>query len=147
MKKFSLIFLISFLIYILAIFAVPYMTARIWADVIALLFILACCYQLLYIIFLRKRDSVSLGRSISRYFLYLFSAVITVILIYYGNNFINGFTPTNFFGQEIGEKVYGFEAVIKDEWAHLFAIPLVFISFLYQIIYYIFYCKHKNKSI
>ena len=147
MKKFSLIFLISFLIYILAIFAVPYMTARIWADVIALLFILACCYQLLYIIFLRKWDSVSLGRSISRYFLYLFSAVITVILIYYGNNFINGFTPTNFFGQEIGEKVYGFEAVIKDEWAHLFAIPLVFISFLYQIIYYIFYRKQKNKSI
>ena len=147
MKKFSLIFLISFLIYILAIFAVPYMTARIWADVIALLFILACCYQLLYIIFLRKRDSVSLGRSISRYFLYLFSAVITVVLIYYGNNFINGFTPTNFFGQEIGETVYGFEAVIKDEWAHLFAIPLVFISFLYQIIYYIFYRKQKNKSI
>ncbi|MBR5773695.1 MAG: hypothetical protein IKY44_02470 [Clostridia bacterium] len=146
MKIFSLIFSLSFLTYISAIFARPYITGAIWADVLLLLFILACCYQLLYIIFLRKKDSVSLGRSISRYFLHFFSVVIAVILIYYANNFINGFTPGTWVGHATGETVYGFEAVVSDGFAHLFLVPLAFISFLYQIVYCLVSRRFKNKS-
>ena len=146
MKKYSVVFPISFLTYIFSYLAMPYMTAKIWADIIGLLFILACCFQLLYIIHLRKKENVTLGRSIGRYFLFLSFTAIAIVVISYGNIFVNGYAPSTWTGQQIGDTVYGFKAVINAGWSHFVCIPILFVSFVYQIGYYFISRKLKNKS-
>ena len=71
MKKYDFIFKISFITYLLALIARPYMTARIWADIILFIFIFSCMYQITYIFYLRKKENVTFLKSIAKYFLYL----------------------------------------------------------------------------
>lgn len=147
MKKFSMLYLISFFPYILALFALPYMTARLWADAIGLCFIFSCCYQLLYIIYLRKKEAVTLGRSIGRYFLYLSFTAITTVAIWFADNFFNGYTPTTWVGgYPTGDTVYGFQAILQDNMMLFFSAILLSISLIYHIAYFSISRFIKNKS-
>lgn len=143
MKKLSIIYCVSFLIYIPRFFVNPYVTARLYADIINLIFILILLFQLLYIIFLRKKDAVSLPRAIARFFLYTTVSAEIILLIWYGNNFINGYTPTSFYGEPVGDTIYGFSAVFQDSWSHIIFVPVLFISIIYQVMYL---CINKNMS-
>ena len=71
MKKYNFIFKISFISYLLALVAMPYMTARIWADIILFIFIFFCIYQINYIFYFRKEENVTFLEGIANYFLYL----------------------------------------------------------------------------
>lgn len=146
MKKYSVVYLVSFMFYIPSFFAMPFMTARTWADIIALMFMLACCYQLLYIIYFRRKENITLGRSIARYFLFLSVTFVAIIVIGYGDIFLNGYAPTTWTGQQIGDTLYGFEAIVNDSWTHSFCVPVLLVSFVYQIGYYFISRTIKNKS-
>ena len=63
MKKYTNIFVITFITYILMIFARPYVTAQVCADLCLFLFILAIIYQIVYIIYFRKKDNVNFVKS------------------------------------------------------------------------------------
>ncbi len=43
--------------------------------------------------------------------LLFFSSLEALVFLYYINNFVNGFTPTDLLGTTIGDTVYGFKAV------------------------------------
>lgn len=147
MKKSGLVFAISFITYVAAFFASPYVTAQLWADCLAFLFFAALIYQLLYIIFLRKSESVSLGRAIARFFLFTAFSAEAIIVIYHADNFINGYTPTGFWGEVVGDTVYGFDAILADGWANFLFVPALIICTVYQIAYFaVSYKIKKPKS-
>lgn len=68
------------------------------------------------------------------------------IVFYYGNNFINGFTPTDFVGNVSGETVYGFNAIKQDSWANIFFIPSISFISLIQIVYFLTKIKKSKKK-
>lgn len=146
MKKYSLIYLLSFISYIPAFFSLPFMTARTWADLLGLLFIICCCYQLLYILFLRKKEDVSLPRSISRLFLYASFVLIIIAGIWIGNLYFNGYTPTAFLsGEKLGPTVYGLEALKEDGFTTYLSLTAFFIGIIYTAMYIII-SKTLNKK-
>lgn len=134
---YSIIYLVSFIMYPLILIAMPDVTAQTWADAVALVFVAAVCYELVYIFHLRKKDNVSLKRAIALYFLYLFSSVEVYIFLYYADNFINGFATSDFLGNPTSEVMYGFEAIVKDTWAHMVFVPILVICVVYQIVYFV----------
>ena len=76
----------------------------------------------------------------------LLTLVEIFIVIHYVDNFINGFTPTDLFGNKTVETVYGFNAIKKDGWANLFFVPAIsFISNI-QIIYFLTKIKKSKKK-
>lgn len=134
---YSIIYLLSFIMYPLILMAMPKVTAQTWADIVMFIFIIAVFYELVYIFHLRKKDNVSLKRAIALYFLYLFSAVEVYIFLYYADNFINGFATSDFLGNSTSEVMYGFEAIAQDTWAHAIFVPVLVICVVYQIIYFV----------
>ena len=144
MKKFSLIFLLSFISYPLGFIAAPYITAQTWADIISFLFIGANVYQFLYIVYLRKKDNVSFGRSIANYFLYALGSFVLWEIYVYFDMFFNGYTECAFLG-ECYETYYGFEAWKHNEFDNIVYGMLSLICFIYFISYYLI-SKKKKKS-
>lgn len=133
MKKLSLVFLISFVTYPFAAKARPYATARTWADILVMIFFAAVLYQLLYIIFLRKKNNVSLGRSIGRWFLYFFWTGTAFVIYCYLDMFINGYTYC--FLTTSNGPYYGFEA-----WSrcieNFIMVPFLILSVIYTVAYF-----------
>lgn len=120
MKKYDFIFKISFISYLLALIARPYMTAQSWADSILFIFIFSCMYQITYILYLRKKENVTFLNSIANYFLYL--TYISDILV--GYMFLDtvleiGYTN----GWELVGLVY-------------IGLPVFIICSIYQFVYY-----------
>ena len=144
MKKYSLIYMISFVMYPFLYVALPYATAKAWADITVLIFIAAAVYQLLYMIFLRKKDDVSLKRSIARYFLYLFITSAIPLVWFYADIFFNGYTFT-FLNASDGP-YYGFEAWSAAVWENIIYLPLLAIFTAYITTYCIVSHRLKNKS-
>ena len=68
-------------------------------------------------------------------FLILFSVLELIVISHYINNFINGFTPSDFVGNANGDTVYGFQAIKQDEWTHLMAFPIIHLASAFQILY------------
>lgn len=111
--KFSIIYFVSFFLY-------PFTPALIYplgdygaVAVAVLIFLL----QLLYIVWLRRKENVSLGRSIARFFLFLLIQLNVMYVCYFVNTFINGYNDRRFFwsSEPIVYVYYGFEAWAKDE--------------------------------
>ena len=146
MKKYSIIFALSFLTYGIALSVSQYVTARLWADGLALLFGVAVLYELLYIVVLRKKEAVSLGNAIAFYFICFFTECELIVVCYYVRLFVKGYTPTDFLGNINGEKVYGVEAIAADGFANFIFVPLLLISVLYQVAYFVVrYVKKKRR--
>ncbi|MBE5864916.1 MAG: hypothetical protein E7292_01720 [Lachnospiraceae bacterium] len=148
MKKKSLyylFFLLSFIMYSVILFAVPYVTAQLWADITMYIFIVAIGYQLIYLFYLRKKDNLKFGGAVALYFLCLFISLEMFGILYYVDLAVNGYTPTDFLGNQIGETVYGWTAIGSDGWANYILVPFFLISILYQAIYMIAVFKKGRK--
>ena len=129
MKKiYSIIFALSFLTYGIALSVNHYVTARLWADCLAYLFGVAVLYELVYIIVLRKKEKVSLGKAIGFYFLCFFTECELIAACYYGRLYFKGYTPTDFLGNVNGETIYGFAAIEADGWANFISPPILCVS-------------------
>lgn len=148
-KPVSIIFELSFLAYPLLLAAIPYVTARAWADIIAALWGAAVLFELVYIVYLRKKDGVSLGRSIAKYILYLLLSLAMLILACWFKAYFNGYRPAGLFGKPIGRTRYGFAAVkelLTNSWDHIFDIPILIIILIYTLVYLVISRKIKVKS-
>lgn len=113
--KSSIIYFVSFFLYPFPAFQVLLPRPSFVCVVATVLIFL---FQLTYIIWLRRKENVSLGRSIARFFLYLLAVPNAVLVWYFVDTFINGYTYVTLFGYT-GATYYGFEAWARDEWMKL----------------------------
>ncbi len=140
--KFSILYALSFLVYPLMVFFewINHIDeGGIWC-VLAVLILFA----LAYLIFLRKQEQVSLGRSIARTFLYGFFVLNLLTVLFLIEDYFFGYTETGLFW--VGETYYGLEAWREDavtRW--LFFITLVpFV--LYAVGYALVSAAMRNKA-
>ncbi|MBQ8612715.1 MAG: hypothetical protein IJ416_00670 [Ruminiclostridium sp.] len=144
-KKFSIIYFLSFFIYTaIILFNWIYYLGDYTCVALA---ILTGIYELVYIVFLRRKEAVSLGRSIARFFLYALASLSLLFITFLADNFINGYQETAWItGEAIGERYYGWEAVVNDEWGFAF-FKIVFIPFIiYTIVYFSVSAYLKKKK-
>ena len=139
MNKYTKMFKISFIFYILVLLVSDYITARLWADFILYLFILSVIYQLVYIFYLCKKENKKVLNSLGMYFLYAISSVSIFMLIDCVKSFIFGYTPS-FIGISSGTTYYGFEALTESISMFIY-IPW----FILNIIIIIIYCFINRK--
>lgn len=66
---------------------------------------------------------------------------------YYIDNYINGYTSSDFLGNMIDETVYGWEAIKNDGWAHLIFLPVISLASLSQCIYFGIKLKENKRYI
>ena len=144
--KYNLLFKLSFIMYILIIFARPYVSAKVWADAILVLFVVAVGYQLLYLFCFRKKEHLKFGRTIAQYFLCSLLSLEVWTVLHCGDLFINGFTPRDWLGSFIGETVYGWAAITGDGIDFFCYSAIVIVSTIYQIVYGLVFIKKKNGS-
>lgn len=141
-EKYYLYFRLSFVTYVLMMIALPYVTAQTWADIILLLFIMTLIYQFIYMIFLRKKDNKKFSNVFLKFLLYGITLVSVYILIVYIDNFINGYTLTDWVGNSTGSTYYGIQAILKNDWQNLFCVPYLIFNLLIIIVY-----KLLNKKV
>jgi|GEM_PF-3096331 len=146
MKKHTIIFTLSFIPYFMVLFAVPYITARTWADICFMLFLLSVVYQLCYIILLRKRDKVSMWRSLSRFFLYTFVTGSFYIVVQYMDMYINGYSQSALFTGETIATYYRFDAWKNNVFGNILFLPFLFIALIYGIVYFKVSIAIKKQS-
>lgn len=113
LKKYGIIYMLSFVFYFFVLEASPYISAQTWADILLLLFIVAIIYEITYLIFLRKKERVSFGRALARWFLYGFTALEVSLL-----------------------KNYFDEIFFATDLVHILVAPLFLLCVLYQIGYF-----------
>lgn len=135
MKKFNLIFRLSFITYIMAMIARTYVTAQIWADLTIILFIAALIYQLVYLFVLRKKDDKKFSEILGLFFVLAITSVSGYIFINYLDMFINGYTPTDFIGNSLETTYYGFEAILENFWSNLIYVPYLVFNLIVLVIY------------
>jgi hypothetical protein len=136
MKKHNAIFTISFIPYFIVLFAIPYISARTWADVCFVFLLLSIIYQLCYIIFLRRRNKVSLLRSLSRFFLYALMAGSSYIVVQYIDMYINGYSVTVWVTGEVISTYYGFDAWANNGFGNILFLPFLTITLIYVMGYF-----------
>ena len=129
-EKYDLIFRLSFVSYVLILIASPYVTAQTWADIILLIFIMTLVYQFVYIFFLRKKYNKKFSNVFFRFLLYGMTSVSVYIIIGYFDNFINGYTPTDWVGNKIHDTYYGIQAILEDDWKNIFCVPYLIFNLL-----------------
>ena len=130
MSKYDLIFRISFINYLLVLIARPYITARTWADIILLVFILSCIYQFTYIVYFRKKDGLKISISIANWFLYI-TYIMDILVIYFLIDIILA----------LGN-IGGLEGAVLM----IIGLPIYLIAIIYKIIYYRI-IKRKSNNI
>lgn len=113
LKKYGIIYMLSFVFYFFVLEARPYISAQTWADILLLLFIFAIIYEITYLIFLRKKECVGFGRALARWFLYGFTALEVSLL-----------------------KNYFDEILFATDLVHILVAPLFLLCVLYQIGYF-----------
>lgn len=144
-RKFSVIYFLSFFIY-------PMIICSNWIYYLgdylcAILAVLLAVYELMFIIFIRKKENISLGRSISKGFLFALISLNTIPVYFLADDFINGYQEYAFLSGPIGERYYGFNAIVKDE-VTLFILGITFPALVIYLIAYIIISlilKKKNK--
>ena len=144
--KYNLLFKLSFIMYILMIFARPYVSAKVWADAIVILFVIAVGYQLLYLFHLRKKEHLKFGRAIAQYFLCFLLSLEVWTVLHCADLFINGFTPRDWLGSFIGETVYGWAAITGDGIDFFCYSAIMLVSTIFQIVYAMVFIRKKNSS-
>ena len=152
MKKFSLIYALSFLPY-LAHEVCSFFnnnTDKLQNSLEPLVFILtfsiipALIYQLIYIIWLGRKDKVSAVKSIGRFFLYfLLSKSISIIIIYIGIYF-NGFVEqVSLSGKHL--VYYGAEALNKySRSVEFYPIQFLVITVFYGFAFFYINLLHRK---
>lgn len=142
--KYNVLFKLSFIMYTFIIFAGPYVTAKSWADMIALLFVITVGYQMLYLFYLRKKEHFKFGRTIAQYFLYALMSLELWTVLHSVDLAINGFSKTDWFGSSSGETVYGWEAITGDGISFFIYSVIMIGATIYQIIYAMILTRMKN---
>jgi len=137
MKKYSVIFTLSFISYLIVLFAAPYISAQTWADLCLLIFLLSVIYQLCFLIFLRRKEGVGIGRGIARFFLYSLQVLSIYVIIQYGDMFFNGYQQQTLIGDCYGEIYYGFDAWKNNIFANIIYLSVLFTTFVYGVLYFI----------
>lgn len=137
MKKFGLIYLLSFLSYsmfllYLSVFTTLYPVVELGAFVLGILSAASFIYEITYIVYLRRKENISLPRSIARFFLYLLISIGLYVIFFYIYVFFAGLY-FGFIGN--GARYYGFEAwgILNAFYLWLLFIPPA----IYAAIYYI----------
>lgn len=134
-KRFSVIYALSFLCVLPLTYARPFVTARTWADVI--LVFSACCgvYELVYILWLRRKDGVSLGRAISHGFFCFFFALFLRGLLHFARIFFIGYEAYDMLGRPLGRTIRGIDALAGGGLEDLVYLLMMCISAVFDIIY------------
>ncbi len=148
MKKYNLIFKLSFIIYIIFMIAMPYITGQIWADLIMLLFIASLIYQFTYLIALRKKDNKKFGEILILFIILGITTLSVRILIDYVDAFISGYTPKDIVGNSYGHTYYGMQAILekKNELKNIIYIPYIVVNLIILIIYKLKVRKVGNRK-
>lgn len=138
MKKFGLIYLLSFLSYslfllYLSVFTTLYPAVELGAFALGILSAAAFIYQITYIVFLRRKENVSLPRSIALFFLYLLIGIGIYVILFYICVFFAGLY-FGFMGN--GKRYYGFEAwkILNAFYMWLLFIPPAIYAAVYRIV-------------
>lgn len=146
MKKYGLIYPLTFISYTfflsyLCIFTTLTVAVEIGALALGVLMTASFIYQIIYIAYLRRKENISLPRSIARFFLYLLLSISLCWLFYYIYSFFAGLV-FGFMGN--ASRYYGFEAweILNGLYLWLLFIPPA----LYTVIYLIVSNKIKKLS-
>ena len=146
MKKYNLFFRLSFIIYIIFMIAMPYITAQVWDDLIMLLFIASLIYQFTYLIVLRKKDNKKFGEILILFIILAITTLSVRMLIDYADAFINGYTPTDFVGNSFGHTYYGIQAILENKLKNIIYIPYIVVNLIILIIYNLKVRKAGNSK-
>lgn len=157
MKKYSKLYAFSFLSYtailLVKLAAVesgrvpPPKLIRQLDHIFSCLFLICCVYQLIYIFFLRKKDTISFGRTVARLFQYALISLWLCITIYmlwgaiFGRELtVNGdlFGPTKMY--------YGFDVWINDPFGSLFFWVITIVTGIYNLAYNTISKKLNDKD-
>lgn len=147
MKKFSLIYVLSFITFaaVISVFLIGNPMTSVVELLLLIFGILSAAsfvYQIIYIIKLGRKENVSVGKGIAQFFMYFLMSISLGVLSYYIDAFLNG-VSTYIFG---GNVVYRMEAV---KWLNdrFFFSPIV-ITAIYAAVYFIIVMsKKKNEKI
>lgn len=131
MKKCSLLFKLSFINYFLVLIARPYITARTWADIILILFIISCIYQIIYILLMRRKGNITFLKGLSDYFLNLTYVMDVVVICFIITEII---LKLGYIG--------GLEGAILI----IIGLPIYIIAIIYKIIYYRLNNRNRSKK-
>ncbi len=107
-------------------------------------FVIACIYNLTYILLLRKKTGEHLLSALSNIVLLWVSIINLIYVIYALYIFIGGYTDYGFLGMGEGRTYFGLDAWKNNLAVILFA-PAALINFLY-IGGYVFFKKRKTKK-
>ncbi|MBQ4165390.1 MAG: hypothetical protein IJD85_03620 [Oscillospiraceae bacterium] len=129
--KFSIIYFVSFLLYLFVPFEFGGFLKMTLAGVIVAVPIFL--FQLIYIIWLRRKEKVSVGRSIARFFLYLLAVINVGFVCVFVNIFNNGYV---YCGWRYEKTYYGYEAWEKAQMGRGF-FGLFFIVFAVYLALYL----------
>lgn len=135
MKRYFNIFKLSFITYILVILASKFITAQVWADICLFLFVFALVYQVIFLLFLRRKENIKLSKAIYTFFLLAISSVSCCIILDYIKMFFRGFQAIGLFGNAYGKKYYEIEAIINNDFANIIYIPILILNIILIIIY------------
>lgn len=131
MEKYNLFFKLSFINYFLVLIARPYITARTWADIILVLFIGSCIYQIIYILWLRKKENITFLKSILSWFLNLTYVMDVVVICFVITEIILGFG-----------NVDGLTGAVLI----IIGLPIYIVAIIYKILFYWLNNRNKNKN-
>ena len=157
MKKFSLIYKLSFLPYLafevffgLNAFIDEYRNSfGTLVSIFAFLAIPAFIYQMVYIIKLGRRENVSVKKGIGQFFLYLFLGISVSILVTYAIIYFKGYAVYAFFPWSAPPSVY-YGAEAWDKYSNSWYFPRQFLGFsaVYALIYFIviIICKKRKET-
>lgn len=147
MKKYNLLFKLSFITYVMFMIAMPYITAQIWADLIMVLFISSVIYQFVYLFGLRKKDNKKFSEILVLFLIYGITSLSVRMIIDYIDVFINGYTPTDFVGNRLGYTYYGIQAILENQIKNILYVPYIIINTIILIIYNCKKDRSKNKGV
>ena len=146
MKRFSLIYGLSFILYAGFIFVLLIEDAITYAVEILLLIFgvllaVSFAYQMIYIVKIGRKENVSVGKGIAQFFMYLLVGFSLGIIAYYIDAFLNG-VSTYIFG---GNVVYRMEA-IEFLNRRFFYCPIV-ITAIYAVAYFIIVINKRKRTV
>jgi hypothetical protein len=153
MKKYSLIFKLSFISYFFVHSGIdPFAEWWRWVWLV-----IPFSYQMFYVFFLRKKEFVSFSRSIANSFLYYSFIVVLLVIRFYVYIFFNGYTVSRIgFSRQVSqfygvrETHYGFEA-----WRNVgsgffnfdsMILPMVIPCVIYWLFYFIINKKIREDK-
>lgn len=146
MQKYNLIFRISFTSYIMFMIAMPYITALFWADSFMIVFIISLIYQFAYLFVLRKKENKKFGEVFILFLILGITSLSARMLIDYADSFINGYTPTDFVGNSLGNTYYGMQAILENQLKNILYIPYITLNLIILIVYKLKVIRMDNKE-